>query len=265
MAPLRIAVLSDGGSFYAPRLLADVIDSPELSIEAVFVRTDGDSRLSSLRRVVRESGSRYAVERALALARLRRHQATARRSGTVWRDMPLPTWADAFGDGGPELIEISTANSDTFRSKLEALEIDLMLSTFYGEIVRESTLQTPKVGCVNVHPSLLPELRGTNPVFWALAEGLERTGLTAHGMVAEIDAGVLVGQISVAIEPGDTHHLLYRRIIEAASPMLAERITAIGASRSIEGPSQDHDRASYFSKPTPAAYRSMKANRHRFY
>lgn len=263
MAPLRIAVLSDGGSFYAPRLLAEVLAADQLSVEAVFVKTRRDSQLSSLRRVARDSGWRYTLDRAVALQRLRRRQERVRRSSIPWPDTPLPTWEEALPAGVP-VVEIATANSDEFRSRLVELGIDLLLSTFYGEIVESVTLDTPTVGAANIHPSLLPRLRGTNPVFWALAEGLRQTGLTVHEMVPEIDAGVLIGQVVVDVEPDDTHHLLYRRIIETAAPMLAARLSVIAERRLIEGPPQDDSEASYFSKPTAAGYAAMRSHGHRF-
>ena len=173
-------------------------------------------------------------------------------------------WSDALNTGSPRVVEVPTANSEGFRSTLEATGAEVLLSTFYGEIVDTSTLNVASIGCVNIHPSLLPALRGTNPVFWALAEGLSTTGLTAHEMVKEFDAGGIVCQLSVPVDGGDTHHELYRRIVETASPRLEQALATIGAERSITTVEQDRSLASTFSKPDRHAYASMLANGHRF-
>ena len=257
-------MLSDSGSFYAPRLLADVFDSPACSVDVIFVRTDYESKLQTFWNVLRQSGVRYSVNRALALMRLGRRQRLSRRSSSLWRDMPLPDWTDVGQESQCRIEPISTANSPHVREVLSSLRIDLILSTFYGEIVGTETLNIPRVGALNVHPSLLPQLRGTNPVFWALSEGLRTTGLTVHEMIAGIDEGAVLMQHELQIHDDVSHHDLYREIVEAASPHLAETVERVARKGLIDGIPQNASLASKFSKPTSAAYRKMRSNGHRF-
>ena len=76
--------------------------------------------------------------------------------------------------------------------ELRALKPDVIAVVAYGRILPQAVLDIPSRGCINIHASLLPALRGSGPVQWAVLRGLEETGVTAMYMAAEMDAGDMI-------------------------------------------------------------------------
>lgn len=91
------------------------------------------------------------------------------------------------------------ASTPTFEEVLKGLEADLFLVASYGEILRQSTLDIPLLGCINVHTSLLPKYRGAAPIQQAIIEGEKKTGVTIMDMVLQMDAGDILEQEEVVI------------------------------------------------------------------
>ena len=96
---------------------------------------------------------------------------------------------------------------------------DLILVSAFDQILKPTILSVPRLGCVNVHPSLLPCHRGANPFYWVIQRGDARTGITIHLIDEGIDTGDVLAQEEIEIEPGETEGSLQRRSAELAARM----------------------------------------------
>ena len=134
---------------------------------------------------------------------------------------PTPV-ADATAKAGLSLHEVQTVTSGSGAEALAASAPDLLAVVAYGEILPQAVLDLPAIAPVNLHFSLLPELRGASPVQTALLEGRDETGVTTIVMDAGVDTGPVILRRAEAIEPGD----------DACS--LGDRLAAIGAEVLIE-------------------------------
>ncbi len=103
------------------------------------------------------------------------------------------------------------------------------------------------MGSINVHASLLPELRGAAPINWAIARRHERTGVTIMRMVEAMDAGPIIHQVEEPILPDETAGELTVRLSELGAQALVEALAllAAGVAEEVE---QDHDRATFAPK-----------------
>ena len=92
-----------------------------------------------------------------------------------FKGKPLPkTCTEVAKDYGIEIIEAEDINHPDMVKKIAELKPDLILSVYFDRILKKPILEIPSLGCVNVHPSLLPDFRGFNPLFWALRMGKKR-------------------------------------------------------------------------------------------
>ncbi len=90
----------------------------------------------------------------------------------------------------------------------------------FGQKVKEPFLSTPKMGCLNIHPSLLPQYRGAAPIQRAVMDGQEETGVTVFRLVEEMDAGPIWGQTKIVIDPNETSGDLFKRLAKEGSNLL---------------------------------------------
>ncbi len=134
-----------------------------------------------------------------------------------------------------------------FVAKISALEPDLSVVAAYGHILSPEVLEVPEGGSVNLHASLLPELRGAAPVNWAIMRGHDRTGVTIMKMTEGMDEGPILLQREVPIDDEDTATGLYIRLAEVGAEALVEALALMEAGL-LEAREQDHDRATYAPK-----------------
>jgi methionyl-tRNA formyltransferase len=113
-------------------------------------------------------------------------------------------------------------NGPEVRDALAACEPDVFLSVWYRRLLDADLLALPRVAALNLHGSLLPAYRGRAPVNWVLVNGESRTGVTLHHMTVEADAGDIVAQEPIEIDPLDTALTLYRRIVKAGIDLLLQ-------------------------------------------
>ena len=150
-------------------------------------------------------------------------------------------------DMGVPVLTPDRPRGDAFLDQLRALEPDISVVVAYGHILRPEVLALPPLGSVNVHASLLPELRGAAPINWAIARGHEETGVTVMRMVEAMDAGPILVQVPEPILPDETASDLWTRLSEVGAVALVEALTLL-ASGNLEEVEQDHDRATYAPK-----------------
>lgn len=134
-----------------------------------------------------------------------------------------------------------------FLDRLRDLSPDVSAVAAYGQILRPAVLELPERGSLNVHASLLPELRGAAPVNWAVIRGHERTGVTIMRMVEELDAGPILLQEGVEIGARATAGELFERLARLGGEALVEALDRMERGE-IEPREQDDDRATYAPK-----------------
>lgn len=105
-----------------------------------------------------------------------------------------------------------------------ALAPDLIVTCAYGQILPEEILQFPKYGCINVHASLLPKLRGGAPIHHAIIDGYKETGITIMYMSKKMDQGDILTQVKTPILDDDTLGSLQYKLSEMAKDLLKSTI-----------------------------------------
>lgn len=112
---------------------------------------------------------------------------------------------------------------------LEDLKPDVVVVVAYGQILNSEILKIPKFGCVNLHASLLPELRGPEPIAWSIILGKEKTGLTTMWMDEGVDTGDIIFQKETEILSRDTKGSLEKKMSAAGADLLCETLKSIEA------------------------------------
>jgi len=136
-----------------------------------------------------------------------------------------------------------------FLARLRALAPDVGVVVAYGHILPPELLGLPRHGMINVHPSLLPELRGAAPIEWAILNGLSQTGVTIMQMEAGLDSGPILLQIPHDIDPDVTGGELSEHLSEMGAQALVEALALLEAKQ-LTRRAQDHARATYAAKVT---------------
>ena len=106
--------------------------------------------------------------------------------------------------------------------KILALNPDLVVTAAFGQILPNELLEAPKYGCINVHASLLPELRGGAPIHYSILQGKEKTGITIMYMAEKLDAGDILTQAEVVIEEEDNVGTMHDKLSQVGADLLAD-------------------------------------------
>ncbi|NBJ68454.1 MULTISPECIES: methionyl-tRNA formyltransferase [Clostridia] len=125
-----------------------------------------------------------------------------------------------------------------------AYEPDLIVTAAYGQLLPNQLLTAPPYGCINIHASLLPELRGGAPIHYAIMQGKTETGVTIMYMVEKLDAGAMLTHQKVMIEENDHVGSLHDKLAEAGSQLLEETLPKLFANE-LQPIEQEHDQASF--------------------
>ena len=104
---------------------------------------------------------------------------------------------------------------------------DIIITCAYGQIIPDSILNYPKYGCINVHGSLLPKLRGGAPIHHAIINGDKETGITIMYMSSKMDAGDIISQKSIKIEDDDYLDIVYKKLSLLGRDLLMETLPSI--------------------------------------
>ena len=118
---------------------------------------------------------------------------------------------------------------------IRALGADMAVSAMFGYILKPEFLDLFPLGCINVHPGMLPYNRGAYPNVWSIVEGTP-SGVTVHYMDEDVDTGDIISQRPVPVTPTDTGETLYRRLEEAAVGLFEETWPKIAAGTAISRP-----------------------------
>ncbi len=135
-----------------------------------------------------------------------------------------------------------TFRDDAVVEELRALKPDVIAVVAYGKLLPQRVLDIPRLGCVNIHASVLPELRGSGPVQWSILNGMDETGVTAMYMSAKMDAGDIIEIRKTPIEPYENAQSLLNRLAQIGAALLCDTLRALENGTAQRTP-QDESRA----------------------
>jgi methionyl-tRNA formyltransferase len=156
---------------------------------------------------------------------------------------PSPVKEYALAHGLP-VYQPTTFREDKVVEELGALEPDLICVVAYGKLLPQAVLDIPKYGCINIHASLLPHLRGAGPIQWSILNGETETGVTAMYLSAGMDEGDMIDRMVTPILDTDTTLTLTQKLADLGAELLSRTVTAIGNGTATRTP-QDGSRATY--------------------
>jgi len=149
------------------------------------------------------------------------------------------------------------------------LKPDIIITCAYGQIIPKDLLEYPKYGCINIHASLLPKLRGGAPIHKAIINGYDKTGVTIMYMDEKMDSGDIIYQKEVIIDENDNAGTLFDKLSILGSDMIIEILPSIisGENKRIK---QDENEVTFaynitreeekidFNKPTKDVYNQIR-------
>ena len=133
---------------------------------------------------------------------------------------------------------------EAFIEELKAMEPEFIVVVAFGQILPKAILDMPKYGCINVHASLLPKLRGAAPIEWSIINGEKETGITTMFMDVGLDTGDMLLKSVTPIEPSDTGATLHDRLSIMGAKLLVETLTGL-ENGTIQRIKQKDEESSY--------------------
>ncbi len=134
-------------------------------------------------------------------------------------------------------------------SLLAAYQPDMICVACFPQRIPRAILELPPLGCLNVHPSLLPANRGPVPLFWTFYEGCEQTGVTIHLMNEAMDSGDILAQEPIDVQDGISYARLEAQCALRGGELLAHTVWNVYTGRALRIP-QDEARSSYHPFPS---------------
>ena len=158
-----------------------------------------------------------------------------RPKGRDLQTLPTPVKLEAQRRQLP-LFQPDRARSPEFLEQLRSLKPDLIVVAAYGQLLPQALLDIPRLGCLNVHTSLLPKYRGAAPIQWAIANGDANTGVTLMRMDAGLDTGPTLSRVSTPITDSDTGQSLHDRLADLGATLLLETLPAYATGSLVPVP-----------------------------
>ncbi len=252
---IKVVAVTQDDPFFTGRFF-DVFlaTAPQVGVEVVeivLLRNFNESRLALARRLLRFYGP-------LDFIRLLGRYAGAKLADRFGRPRSVATIAAARG---VPLRHLATINDPAYLDTLTARRVDVLLSVAAPEIFRKAALAAaPHV--LNVHTGRLPRFRGMMPTFWALEQGEREVVITVHTMVAKLDAGEVVTEIPMAVQPGESAYSVSARAKAVAGAEVARLLGRLGTPAWPQPRPLDMTSQRYFGFPTRADARRVRAAGH---
>lgn len=242
-APARLLLCTSGG-LHGARVMARLAADPRLQVVGVVLssRVFGkrDGWLHGVRALYRRSGLRYLLY--------------------LWTATSLAEWlmrdsvrTRARAAGIPLLVS-RDINDSPGLAFVDSCRPQLLVSAFFNQRIGPELLQRPGAGTVNIHPSLLPDLKGVDPVLFARLRGVTPLGVTVHRVEQALDAGPVLARAEVAVAAGDSVLAVTARLFEHGAGLLLDKLDAILAGD--PGVAQ-RGLGSYDSWPSPGQVGSL--------
>lgn len=161
---------------------------------------------------------------------------------------PPPVKAKALQLGLPVFQPEKLTPLEEFE-RLRELAPDLIVVVAYGKILRKNILELPRLGCVNIHSSLLPRWRGAAPIQWAILGGDAESGVTTMHLVEELDAGDILMQARTPLAPDEIASSLHDRLAKMGAELIVPTLEGLEKG-TLRGKPQDPSKVTYATKLT---------------
>jgi methionyl-tRNA formyltransferase len=187
--------------------------------------------------------------------------------GQTLQPPPVAAWATARG---LPLYQPDHCRDDAFRERFAAFGADIAVVAAFGHILGPKALAIPRLGCVNIHASLLPRHRGASPITAAIDAGDAETGVCIMQMDRGLDTGPVLSRAALPIGPDDTTPTLHDRLAALGASLIVSTLDALEAGEITAEPQPDTG-ATYakkldkglanldFSEPAAAIARHVRA------
>ena len=139
---------------------------------------------------------------------------------------PPPVKEEALRLGLPVIQPEKLRGSEELQQIID-LNPDLVVTAAFGQILPKTLLDTPRLGCINVHASLLPQYRGGAPIHQAIIDGQASTGVTIMYMAEKLDAGDIISQREIIIEDVDHTGSMFEKLSEVGKSLLKDTLPSI--------------------------------------
>ncbi len=159
-----------------------------------------------------------------------------------------PVKEEALAAGIP-VYQPNTIKDDEFFNLLCELNPDIIVVAAYGKILPKRIIDLPKLGCINVHASILPKYRGAAPIQWVVINGEKTTGITIMHMDVGIDTGDMIIKREVVLDEKETSGTLNDKLANCGGELLIEALDLIEAGKAPREKQNDED-ATYYSMLT---------------
>lgn len=145
------------------------------------------------------------------------------------------------------VVQPESLKETSAQQELASWQADLMVVVAYGLILPDAVLKMPRLGCINIHASLLPKWRGAAPIQRAILAGDGQTGVTIMQMDAGLDTGDMLSKVTCPIEPGETSENLHNKLADLGAQALLDILPDLSAGE-LQPEPQDETQASYAKK-----------------
>jgi len=162
----------------------------------------------------------------------------ARPTGRGHRPQPSPVQALA-AQHGLQVSAPATLKDEAEHRRFASLGLDAAVVVAYGLILPKAFLEAPRLGCLNVHASLLPRWRGASPIQHAILAGDRETGITIMRMDEGLDTGPILLAESLTIGPAETGGSLHDRLASLGARLIAEALDSLAAGKLVPRPQPD--------------------------
>lgn len=136
---------------------------------------------------------------------------------------------EAAVERGIAVLQPESIKTDQALASLRELQADLFVVAAYGQILSPAVIETPRLGTINIHASLLPRYRGATPIHAAVLNGDPETGITIIRIEPKMDAGPMLGVVRTPVQNEETTGQLEERLAELAIPLLHRVIDEVVA------------------------------------
>jgi methionyl-tRNA formyltransferase len=142
-------------------------------------------------------------------------------------------------DLGLTVLQPEKVRHPSFLAHFRELAPEIVIVAAFGQILPKEIILSPELGCINIHPSLLPKYRGAAPINWALIRDEEKTGVTIMRMGEGVDSGAILLQEETPICPSDTYGILHDRLAKMGADLLLIALALLQAGTLQPQPQDD--------------------------
>jgi methionyl-tRNA formyltransferase len=149
---------------------------------------------------------------------------------------------------GIEVFQPETLKDASAQSRIEEAKADVLIVAAYGLIIPTNVLNMPRLGCYNIHASLLPRWRGAAPIQRSLLAGDKETGVTIMEVVPALDAGAMISKGIVKITELDTAQTLHDALAKTGAELMVQAMEKLSKNGALDSTSQDESLVTYAEK-----------------